>query len=50
MLYTVITRGIESLVFVGYIELINYIIEAASASLQRDTLLPCAENLRPLML
>ncbi|MGR9055899.1 hypothetical protein ACU8NH_08305 [Rhizobium leguminosarum] len=44
MLYTAITRGIETLVLVGDIDLINEIIEAAPASLQRTTALWFDEN------
>ncbi len=36
MLYTAITRGIEAVVLIGDNDLINEIIEAPSASLQRD--------------
>lgn len=39
MLYTAITRGIETVVLVGDIDLINEIIEAAPASLARNTAL-----------
>ena len=44
MLYTAITRGIETVVLVGDIDLINEIIEAAPASLQRTTALRFDEN------
>jgi exodeoxyribonuclease V alpha subunit len=37
MLYTAITRGIETVVLIGDIDLISEIIEAAPASLQRTT-------------
>ena len=39
MLYTAITRGIETVVLVGDIEFINEVISAAPASLARDTAL-----------
>jgi len=39
MLYTAITRGVETVVLVGDIDLINEITEAAPASLQRNTAL-----------
>ncbi len=39
MLYTAITPGIETVVLIGDNDLINEIIEAAPASLQRNTTL-----------
>ncbi|WP_245456649.1 ATP-binding domain-containing protein [Rhizobium hidalgonense] len=36
MLYTAITRGVETVVLVGDIDLINEIVAAAPASLSRD--------------
>lgn len=36
MLYTAITRGIETVVLVGDIDLINEIVATASRSLARD--------------
>lgn len=44
MLYTAITRGIETVVLVGDIDLIDEIIEAAPASLQRAAALRFDEN------
>jgi exodeoxyribonuclease V alpha subunit len=44
MLYTAITRGIETVVLVGDLNLSNEIIEAAPASLQRTTALRFDES------
>ncbi|WP_245445378.1 ATP-dependent DNA helicase [Agrobacterium rosae] len=44
MLYTAITRGIETVVLVGDSDLINEIIAAAPASLQRTTAIRFDEN------
>ncbi|MGZ2504797.1 hypothetical protein U8P80_29500 (plasmid) [Rhizobium beringeri] len=44
MLYTAITRGIETVVLVGDIALINEIVLAAPSSLQRTTALRFDEN------
>ncbi|NTF31779.1 ATP-binding domain-containing protein [Rhizobium skierniewicense] len=47
MLYTAITRGIETVVLVSEIDLIKEIIEAAPASLQRDHYLDLNSAISP---
>ncbi|CDN51432.1 hypothetical protein [Neorhizobium galegae] len=44
MLYTAITRGVETVVIVGDIDLINEMVAAAPASLERNTALRFDEN------
>ncbi|CDZ49802.1 Hypothetical protein NGAL_HAMBI2427_33460 [Neorhizobium galegae bv. orientalis] len=44
MLYTAITRGVETVVIVGDIDLINEMVATAPASLERSTALRFDEN------
>lgn len=44
MLYTAITRGVETVVIVGNTDLINEMVAAAPASLERNTALRFDEN------